>query len=153
MTLSIRKCTVFEIENAPNFSALLAEYATELVVDGAPPFSAKMEMYHALEKTGSFQVLGAYLEDKLIGFVTVLVSVFPHVGVLMAVTESLFVAKEYRKTGAGLKLIRAAETYAYERDAPCLLVSAPFGGNLAEVLPHVGYAETNRVFCRKLADV
>ena len=91
--------------------------------------------------------------ELLVGFVTVLVSVFPHVGVLMASTESLFVAKEYRKTGAGLKLIRSAESCAKEGGAPCLFISSPFGGNLAEVLPQVGYTETNRVFFRNLADV
>ena len=151
--INICKCTVSRLESAPNFSDLLAEYATELVVDGAPPFSAKMEMYYNLEKLGSLQAIGAFLDDKLVGFVTVLISIFPHCGVLMSVTESLFVAKEHRKTGAGLKLIRAAEEYAAERQTTCLFISAPFGGNLAEVLPHIGYVETNRVFFRKLTNV
>lgn len=109
-------------------------------------------MYGVLEKSGVFHTIGAFLADKLIGFVTVLVSIAPHVGVFMAVTESLFVAKEHRKTGAGLKLIRQAEACAVERGAPCLLISAPLGGNLAEVLPHVGYTETNRIFFRKLVN-
>jgi len=153
MSVVIRKCTVGEIEAASNFPDLLAEYAAELVVDGAPPFSAKMEMYHILENAGALQAIGAYLEDLLVGFVTVLVSILPHVGVLMAVTESLFVAKEHRKTGAGLKLIKAAENCAQERGTNRIFISAPFGGNLAEVLPHVGYVETNRVFFRSLANV
>ena len=152
MAVVIRKCAITELEAAPNFGDLLEEYAGELVVDGAPKFSAKMEMYYTLEKTGSVQAIGAYCDDVLVGFVTVLLSVFPHCGVLMACTESLFVAKEYRKTGAGLKLIRTAENYVRQKGSPCLFVSAPFGGNLAEVLPHIGYVETNRVFFRNLAN-
>ena len=150
MTLIIKKCSISELEAAPNFSELLAEYAKELVVDGAPKFNAKMEMYHNLEKVGALQLISAYVNDILIGFVTVLTSIFPHCGVLMATTESLFVLKQHRKTGAGLKLIRAAEDHAKERGSPCLFISAPFGGILADVLPHVGYRETNRVFFRSL---
>ena len=150
--LEVRLTTVSEIESSSNFSQLLHEYSTELVVEGAPAFSAKMEVYYNLERIGSLQAIGAYLDDELVGFVTVLVSVFPHCGVLMAVTESLIVAKAYRKTGAGIKLIRAAEECAKGKGSPCLFISAPFGGNLAEVLPHVGYVETNRVFFRKLTN-
>jgi GNAT superfamily N-acetyltransferase len=150
--LEVKKSTVSEIEAAPNFSELLAEYAKELVVEGAPPFSAKLEMYHQLENLGALQVFGAFFDNALIGLVTVLVTILPHCGVMMAVTESLFVFREFRGTGAGLKLIRVAEDNAKERGSPCLLISAPFGGDLAEVLPHVGYTETNRVFFRNLKD-
>lgn len=146
--IAVRQCSADEVLGA---EALLKEYATELVVDGAPAFSAKTEIYHTLEASGLFHTIGAFLGDKLVGFVTVLVSVAPHVGVLMAVTESLFVAKAHRKTGAGLKLIRQAEACAIEKGAPCLLISAPFGGVLAEVLPRIGYVETNRIFFRDLA--
>ena len=152
MAVVIKKCTVAELEGAPNFADLLAEYAGELVVEGAPKFSAKMEMYYMLEKSSALQVIAAYVDDTVVGFVTVLLSVFPHCGVLMSATESLFVAKEHRKTGAGLKLIKTAENYARQKGAPCLFISAPFGGNLAEVLPHIGYVETNRVFFRNLAN-
>lgn len=146
----VRPCTILDIENAPNYAVLFQEYASELVVEGAPPFSVKWDVYHTLEDSGALQAIGAYLDNILVGFVTVLVSVFPHVGVLMAITESLFVSKEHRKSGAGLKLIRFAEKTASESGAPCLFISAPFGGDLAEVLPHIGYVETNRLFFRKM---
>jgi GNAT superfamily N-acetyltransferase len=70
----------------------------------------------------------------------------PHYSVRIAVGESFFVSAEHRKTGAGLKLLKAAEDYAKEINSSGLLISAPLGGNLAEILPHVGYVETNRVF-------
>ena len=38
-----------------------------------------------------------------------------------------------RKTGAGVRLLRAAEARARDLGAPGLLVSAPFGGRLFEV--------------------
>jgi GNAT superfamily N-acetyltransferase len=68
---------------------------------------------------------------------------------MVGVVESFFVGKAYRKSGAGLRLLHEAEKYALKNNLPGLLVSAPFGGDLAVVLPHVGYIETNRVFFRK----
>ncbi len=40
---------------------------------------------------------------------------------------------------------------ARELGTPGLLVSAPMGGSLAEVLPRRGFAETNRVFFKGFA--
>jgi len=62
------------------------------------------------------------------------------------VAESFYVAKASQKTGAGMRLLRAAEKKARELGAPGLLVSTPFGGRLFVVLPRLNYAETNRIF-------
>lgn len=146
MSIVIRKCTIAELESAPNISEILAEYSVESSIKGLPHPSAKVEMYKHLESIGTLITYGAFLDKELIGYITVLSPVMPHYSIIIAVTESFFVAKAHRKTGAGLKLLHEAEGYAKEVGSPGLLVSAPFGGNLAEVLPHIGYSETNRVF-------
>ena len=69
----------------------------------------------------------------------------------VATTERFFV-KAHRKTGAGLRLLRAAEEKARALGSPGLLVTAPFEGDLFQVLPRVGYQETNRVFFKSLAE-
>ena len=79
-----------------------------------------------------------------------LVPVLPHFGRKVGVSESYFVAAEYRKTGAGLRLLHAAEEAAREAGAVGVLVSAPTGGILERVMPGVGYRETNRVFFKGL---
>lgn len=151
MSLIIRKCTISEIESDPNIAALLDEYATELVIDGLPHPSAKMEMYRQLEGIGSLQSFGAYFDNILVGLINVLMVTNPHYGVAIGVTESYFVMKEFRKTGAGLKLRREAEWHAQSLSSPGLFVSAPAGGPLAESLSHSKeYTETGRVFFRKL---
>src|SRR5882762_7942545 len=132
--LDIRKCTVSEIENASNFHELSQEYAKELIVDGVPPPLAKFEIYKKLEASGALQVFGAFFNDLLIGLIVVLVTIFPHFSTVMAASESFFVFKEWRKTGGGLKLLHEAERYATEKGSNGLLVSAPTGGNLSEVL-------------------
>lgn len=145
MPILIRQCNISEVLNSID---LLNEYANESAISGLPSPTAKSEMYKHMEIIGALYTIGAYINDILIGYITLLSPVLPHYSVLITVTESFFVAKKHRKGGTGLKLLREAESYAKKQGSPGLLVSAPFGGSLAEVLPHIGYMETNRVFFR-----
>ncbi len=150
--ISIRPITIAALEAAPNIWELLAEYGAESAIDGMPDPAVKVEAYRQLEAGGLLHAIAAHKEGELIGFITVLKAPLPHYSALVAVTESFFVAKAHRKTGAGLRLLRAAEKKARELGSPGLLVSAPFEGDLFYVLPRVGYAETNRIFFKRLDD-
>lgn len=144
--------TVAEIETSPTFADLLAEYAAESAIKGMPEPAAKLETYRQLEAAGALHVLAAWHDDALIGFLTILSAPLPHYGRSVAVSESFFVAKAHRPTGAGLRLLRAAEDKAREMGSPGLLVSAPYEGDLFKVLPRAGYSETSRVFFKEVAD-
>jgi GNAT superfamily N-acetyltransferase len=150
MSVAVRKCRVTGVERHPDFPALAREYAAEAAIHGLPAPDEKIASYRLIEASGFFTCYGAFLDESLVGFIALLTPVIPHYGVALTVAESFFVAKAHRKSGAGLKLLRRAENHAREAGAPGLLVSAPFGGRLAEVLPHVGYRETNRVFFKEL---
>lgn len=145
-----RKCTFAEVESNPNFLALLREYADEAAIEGLPPPGEKMMTYRTLDASGFFHIFCAIGGEALVGFIAVLMPVIPHYGIAIAVAESFFVAQNHRKYGTGLKLLRMAETFARGEGSPAMLVTAPKGGRLAEVLPRVGYRETNRVFMRSL---
>lgn len=147
--MKIERTTVAAIEAFPTFAALLAEYAAESAIDGMPPPQARMPQYRQLEAAGVLHVIVAVEEAELVGFITVLAAPLPHYGMTVAVSESFFVAKAHRASMAGLKLLVAAEHLAEQLKSPGLLVSAPFGGKLADLLPRCGYAETNRVFFKK----
>ena len=148
--LTVKKCTIADLEGSFTFSMLLQEYADESSIKGLPPHNTKMDIYKAMESTGVIYTIGAWFEDALIGFIVVLSPVLPHYGVVVSTTESFFVSKEYRKTGAGLELLKRAEEYAMSIGSPGLLVSAPVGGAIENVLPRVGYTQTNAVFFRRL---
>lgn len=150
MSLIIKKCTISEMELAPNISDLLNEYALESAIDGLPHPAARVETYKHLEAVNAICMIGAFVEEVLIGFIAVLMPVLPHYSVCVAVVESFFVLSEYRKTGAGIKLLREAEEHSIALNAHGILVSTPTGGSLVQVMPHVGYTETNRVFFRSL---
>ena len=148
--VTITLVTAAEFWSQPNIQAILEEYALECSIAGLPAPAPSRELYAALESSGAMRVLGAFLGGTMIGFAVLLVTLNPHYGKPLAVTESLFVAGEYRKTGAGVRLLRAVEAVSVEMGAIGLLVSAPIGGRAAEWLPSSGYRETNRVFFRGL---
>ena len=148
--VEVRRCSFSELESAPTFADLLAEYAEESRMEGMPPPLAKIATYRKLDNIGLMNTFGAFAEGDLVGFIAVLVAPNPHYSVDVATSESFFVAKEHRKTGAGLRLLHAAEQFTDETAASGLLISAPSGGDLARVLDGLdSYVETNRVFFRR----
>mgnify|MGYP003625260170 CR=1 FL=1 len=146
----IRLTSFTEIEKDPSFQDLLDAYGVESALAGLPAPNCQIPMYKALEAAGVIHILGSYNGDELTGFISLVITTIPHYGAVVAHTESYFVCAAHRKTGAGLALLRAAERFSAHKGAVGLLVSAPLGGKLAEVLPKTGYTETNRVFFRKL---
>jgi GNAT superfamily N-acetyltransferase len=149
--LDLRSCSVADLPEMAGFGAFAAEYAAESAIDGLPLPAARLANYLPLERVGALHTIRAAVAGRLAGVITVLAPMNPHYGVPIAVSESFFVAKPHRRTGAGLKLLRAAEDKARELGAPGLLVGAPVEGDLFKVLPRVGYRETNRVFFKKVA--
>lgn len=150
--MEIRHFTVDDFFGHQGLSALLAEYAAESSIAGMPSPKPNVDIYRRLEASGAALCLGAVEGDELVGFLTLLVSLNPHYSAVIGVAESLFVAGAHRKSGAGLRLLREAEAVSKACGAVGFLVSAPYGGRLAEVLEASrSYRETNRIFFKALA--
>jgi len=150
----VRPITAAEAFDSPAFVALCDEYRGEALrnphLRGAAP---DRKTYEALISAGLLYPLGVFVGGALVGLCAVLVTPVPHYARrLIASTETLFVAQAHRASGAGLKLLRAAEQVARDNGVDGLYVTAPSGGRLERILPHAGYAETNRVFFRELAE-
>lgn len=150
MSIEVNRCTLAEIEASPELPALIDEYAAESANNEIGPISPQFETYRVMEAAGVFHAFAARLDGRLIGFMFLLTPILPHFGCLVGVSESYFVASEHRKTGVGLRLLRAAEELAGAKGASGVLVSAPIGGRLEQVMPGIGYRETARVFFKAL---
>lgn len=150
MTLIITPSTVAAITGAPTFAALLGEYAAESANRGLPPPMVHLDRYPQLEAAGVLHPIAAILDNELIGFISVLVSVLTHYGISIAVSESYFVANAHRHTLAGLKLLVAAEEKTRALGAHGIYVSSPTGGALDKILERAGYGETNRIFFKRV---
>lgn len=144
--VGIRVCCVDDIVRSPSLEALLSQYGDESSIPGIGTVKPDFEAYRALESTGAFHVIGAFCCEKLVGFCTLLVYDNPHYSCKLAVTESLFVANQYRDGGVGTRIIQAAEELGRDLGACGVLVSAPKDGRLDKILPRKGYAETNHIF-------
>lgn len=149
--MQVQPVTIAELFAHPDATGLLEGYAQECANEGLPRYCPHQGLYAALEQSGGLCVLAAFSGERMLGFLALLVSVNPHYSVLLAVTESWFVAPEHRATGAGLALYRRAKDVAHKRGARAIYVSAPKGGQLAGVMEGLGATETNRVFCEVLA--
>jgi GNAT superfamily N-acetyltransferase len=147
----IRRCTVAELEAAPNLAELLHEYAAESATVELGPANPNPETYRALEASGFFHPIAAFDGERVVGFILPIVCVVPHYGVLAATVESFFVPKAERKGGIGLKLLRAAEKLARDLGAKALMVSAPSYGRLSWTMTGLkSYRFSNAVFTRAL---
>lgn len=148
--ITIKPITADEFEQADDLVELLAQYAVESSIHGLGEINVRFDIYRQMEAVGALHTLAAYREGRMVGFLALLVSVLPHYGALTATTESFFVTQSARAGGTGLRLLRAAEDKARELGAVGLLVSAPAGGRLAQVMPRIGYGHTNEVFFKGL---
>lgn len=148
--ITIRPITADEFEQADNLVELLAEYAVESAIPGLGEINVQFDTYRQMEAAGVLHTLGAFRGNTMVGFLSFLVSVLPHYGALTATSESFFVAQNERAGGTGLRLLKAAQAQAKELGAVGLLVSAPAGGRLAQVLPRLGFEQTNEVYFKGL---
>ena len=155
MPVTIRKCSVAEIVNAPNFGLLADEYAKESAIEGIPSPGLDFERYSLLEKSGYYHAYGAF-DDELIGFIGVLCAPTGHYGnkekpTRLATSESFFVTKPRRGSGAGLKLRDAARDCGKNNDCSALMIIAKPGSDLDLMLAMKKTVEhTNNVYCERL---
>ena len=143
--MEIRPCTVSDIYE----SGIASDYF-EYAIDGMATPEVQWSRYEALAAGSMLYPIGAFMDGKLIGFVFVLLTTSLHYGVPIASTESFFVLREYRNTGAGLQLLGAAENLAREHGASGVMVMAPEGKELVQILPQFGYKDTHRLFLKLL---
>ena len=148
--MEVRQVDYKTLHSDPHFGVLAEEYkrsSTHILPDP----SGQESMYLQMEQAGLLTIMAAYEEDRLIGFLSMLVSVLPHYGVQVGATESYFVAEKYRATGAGLRLLTPAERAAEAQGATAMLVSAPIGSRLDTVLSNkTSYDPINTIYARRL---
>lgn len=148
--MEIRYITFAELEGDKDFEQLVKEYADEGTIEGLTHKGLDKETYRAKQAAGILHIKAVYIDNNLIGF-TALSNIFlPHHGVVVTFSDGLFVFKEYRNTRAGMILIREAEKYAAESKTEGVLMGAPVEGALIEILPHLDYVETTRLFFKKV---
>lgn len=154
--LEVQRCTGLVFGTYKELPTLFAEYAQASSIDGMPRPKPNEDLYLRLERAGISHLAVALYDGALIGFLLLIVNDNPHYSTKIGVAESFFVAQAHRHTGAGLKLMKWAETTAKAQGAAGLFISAPVASDLAKVMERKAerkqYVETNRVFFRSFAN-
>ena len=115
------------------------------------PIKTDVDLYIKLNELKKMITLAAYDDDVLIGYANFLLSPNLHYSKLTAVTESFFIKEDYRKTGAGMALLKEMEKLAKENGAVAFMVTAPSNSKLSVVMEkNKAYKETNKVFFKSL---
>jgi GNAT superfamily N-acetyltransferase len=148
--IEVSGTTLAYLMSDPDVLTLIAEYEAEAKSPELPDAQPQWEQYAALEQAGALDIIAAYENGRLIGFVAILRASLPHYGGAVSIIESIFVTANRRRTGAGRALIRAAEATAAHYGTS-LLVTAQAGSALEVVLPRLGYRHSNTVFVRGVA--
>lgn len=149
-TAYIHPIHVDDLEKDANMTDLLEAYAAESSLGVMPAFNPNWDLYRHLENSDCLYAAGAYVDDQMVGFSSMLITPNPHYSVNVATVESLFVLEEYRDHGLGLQLIYDLRRVAKQRGAAVLFASAPTHSQLAQVFHSMGWQHTNEVFARGL---
>lgn len=145
MAIRISRIPFAELESDPDFPALVEGYTRECAIPEFTPGEVQVDTYLAMEAHGALHVWAVRHETRLVGFLLILAHKLPHFGVLTAIVESIYVHPDHRGD-SGITLVNQAKAFALEIHARGLLMSAPVGGQLAKLLPLLGFRHTNETF-------
>jgi GNAT superfamily N-acetyltransferase len=149
--ITIKEVPYSELDCLPEFQSMYQEYALESGIEEMLPAKTNLNVYVTLSESGALTTLVAYDDELLVGYANFIMTPNLHYSKTIAVTESFFVKADYRKTGAGMFLLKEMERLAKENSAVAFLVSAPTGSKLSDVMgKSKSYRETNKVFFKSL---
>lgn len=150
MPILTQPCHIADLTQAPNFQVLLALYAQESALDELPTPHADLKAYQMLEDQGTLQIVGAWLDDELVGFIGVNLTYAPQYSINLGMTLFFFVLPKYRKHGTGKKLIDSVCKELHKFGAKALLIGAPAESRLAKAAGLLGFRESNRLYLKRL---
>ena len=147
----VRVSSIHALMSDPQWPTIAREYEDECGVDEMVSGKVNWDMYRAIEAGGNLTTVTAFDGDTLVGFCVLVMLMHPKYSNLVATTESIFVRREYRTTGIGLRLFRFVERMARDMGAVAMLCSTGVDGNMSQLMPALKYRHTNQVFFKRLA--
>lgn len=147
--LEIKQITFTELENNNNFAELTKEYSEEGAIEGIKNNGVDLNLYRTLEAANNLHVLAVFLDTILIGYAILFKHFLHHRSIYIIINDAIFVKKEFRDTGAGLKLLKEINKHSNTTKTVGTFINAPTGSSLINILPNMGYIETGKMFFKK----
>lgn len=100
----------------------------------ALPVAINRDLYDALYAQGALVCVGAFDDDRLVGYAIALFAPNLHYQMLSAAHDVLFLHRDYRTPRMALRLVEAVEAECKARGAQLMVWHAPIGGAFERIL-------------------
>lgn len=107
-------------------------------------------LYHTLEEAGALVVMAARNEGTLVGFAAF--TMYPDInsrGEIAAHCNSLYLHPNFRKDGAGRKLIQYGDTLCRAKGVSRVMISSQTYQPIDGLLEAMGYEKAETIFIRR----
>lgn len=107
--------------------------------------------YRQLEEAGMIAAVFMYDGTRIVGYSVNFLFINLHYSdLLVGQNDLLYVAPEYRKGRAGIRLIQETERYCSERGARMMLWHAKEDSQMARLVPALGYGVQDIIFSKEI---
>jgi L-amino acid N-acyltransferase YncA len=111
------------------------------------------DMYAELEDAGSFILATARDGDKLVGYLSFVLSETPHIrGYIQAVSDAFFIDKEYRGKAIASDLVKQLEESLKAVGVSWITLVFPEGEKSDTFMERLGYSPTDTMYGKSLED-
>ncbi len=104
--------------------------------------------YLKLEELGTHFIVVTFSDEELVGYNSMFVSPSPHTKELTALTDTVYIKKEYRKEGLGGEMIRLAEEEAKARGAQHMMVTFKNGDSHPNIVEDLGFFSYETIYAK-----
>ena len=109
------------------------------------------DRYRTMEANGMLLAIAAVVDGVVVGYsVNFTMNHLHYADLCVCSNDLLYIAKDHRQGGVGLRLMRATEDAARKRGAQMMLWHAKPNTALAEILPRQGYGVQDIIFSREI---
>ncbi len=108
----------------------------------------KFDKYLEMEELGVHFIVMAYDGADVIGYNSMFISPTPHTGEITALTDTIFIKKEYRQCGLGTELIRLAEEESKKRGATNIMVTFKNNDSHPAIVQELGFFSYETIYAK-----
>lgn len=114
--------------------------------------SVDFEKYVSMEEAGVHFMVVAYKSGELVGYNSMFISPSPHTGELTALTDTIFVKKQYRKGSVGKGLISLAEEASRSKGAKHFMVTFKNDKPHDNIVEDLGFFSYETIYAKYIGD-
>ena len=147
----VREISVDALIADPQWPTIAREYEAECGTSDMVQCNVNWDMYRSIESCGQLKAFGAFVNGTLVGYCFLVMVMHPKYSSLIGTTESIYVLREYRTAGVGLRLFRFVERMAHDLGAVAMLCSSGAESSMSKLMPALKYKHISNVFFKRFA--